>query len=163
MLVLPIANGIINKPTNMSLTARLTISIFDAVCNFLTRETANITTRFPTIVIILITEQIIIIITKCATLRGSFRGILLALFVKLLSSLFVVIEIDIGVVDVSDSGDRIVVGNIRRRGVLNIADEPFVKVKEDDDDGIRCCWAADTDDSNEIIDNNEINSDVQFE
>jgi hypothetical protein len=34
---------------------------------------------------------------------------------------------------------------------------------EDDDDGIRCCWTAATDESNEIIDNNEINIDVRFE
>jgi len=66
------ANGIMNKPTNTSLTAKLTINIFDAVCNFLTRQTDNITTRFPTIVMILINEQIIIIITKYAILRVFF-------------------------------------------------------------------------------------------
>jgi len=66
------ANGIMNKPTNTSLTAKLTINIFDAVCSFLTRQTDNITTRFPTIVMILINEQIIIIITKYAILRVFF-------------------------------------------------------------------------------------------
>jgi hypothetical protein len=55
------------------------------------------------------------------------------------------------------------VGNIRRRDVLSIADEPFVNVIEDDDDGIRCSWIAATDENNEIIDNNEINIDVRFE
>jgi hypothetical protein len=34
-------------------------------------------------------------------------------------------------------------------------------VKEED--GIRCCWAMATDESNEIIDNNEISIDVRFE
>jgi hypothetical protein len=66
------ANGIMNKPTKTSLTAKLTINMFDAVCNFLTRQTDNITTRFPTIVMILINEQIIIIITKYAILRVFF-------------------------------------------------------------------------------------------
>jgi len=55
------------------------------------------------------------------------------------------------------------VGNIRRRDVLSIADEPFVNVIEDDGDGIRCSWIAATDENNEIIDNNEINIDVRFE
>jgi hypothetical protein len=74
------------------------------------------------------------------------------------SSLFVV-DIGVAVVVVDDG---VVVGNIRRRGVPNIADEPLVNVMEDEDDGILFCWAAATDESNEIIDNNEINTDVHF-
>jgi hypothetical protein len=76
------------------------------------------------------------------------------------SSLFVV-DIGVAVVVVVDGG--VVVGNNRLRGVLNIADEPLVNVMEDEDDGILFCWAAAaTDESNEIIDNNEINTDVHF-
>jgi hypothetical protein len=70
---LPIANGMMNKPTKMSLTARLTISIFDAVRSFRTRQTASMTTRFPNIVIVVMIEHIIIIITKYTGLRGSFK------------------------------------------------------------------------------------------
>ena len=66
---LPIANGIINNPTRMSLTARLTIRIFDAVCNFRTRHTLIITTKLPKIVKIHMIEQTRIINAKCAGLR----------------------------------------------------------------------------------------------
>ena len=65
-MFLPNAKGMINKPTKISLTARLTIRIFDAVCNFLTRHTARITTRFPTIVAIVINEQTIITMIRTA-------------------------------------------------------------------------------------------------
>jgi hypothetical protein len=40
----------------------------------------------------------------------------------------------------------------------------LLNVIEDEDDGIRCCcWTAATDESNDIIDKNEINIDVRFE
>ncbi len=77
--------------------------------------------------------------------------------IKLSSSAFV--EVGIGIVDDDESE---VVASIRRLVVPNIADDPFVNVEEDD--GIRCCcWATATDESNEIMDNNEINIDVRFE
>jgi hypothetical protein len=83
----------------------------------------------------------------------------LSILVLLLESSLFVVDIGIAVVVVDDG---VVVGNIRRRGVPNIADEPLVNVMEDEDDGILFCWAAATDESNEIIDNNEINTDVHF-
>jgi hypothetical protein len=52
--------------------------------------------------------------------------------IKLSSSAFV--EVGIGIVDDDESE---VVASIRRLVVPNIADDPFVNVKEDD--GIRCC------------------------
>ncbi len=83
----------------------------------------------------------------------------MSILVLLLESSLFVVDIGIAVVVVDDG---VVVGNIRRRGVPNIADEPLVNVMEDEDDGILFCWAAATDESNEIIDNNEINTDVHF-
>lgn len=68
---LPNAIGIMNKPTNISLTAKLTMRIFDAVRNFLTRQTAKITTRLPTTVTKIINEQIIIITMAFTVLRGG--------------------------------------------------------------------------------------------
>jgi len=53
--------------------------------------------------------------------------------IKLSSSAFV--EVGIGIVDDDDESE--VVASIRRLVVPNIADDPFVNVKEDD--GIRCC------------------------
>jgi hypothetical protein len=66
---------------------------------------------------------------------------------------FVGFVVEIGVV-------VLVVGNIRRRGVVNVCDEPLPNVLEDDCGGDR--W-ADTVDDNEIIDNNKINMIVRFE
>lgn len=161
---LPIANGMINKPTNISLTAKLTISIFDAVRNFLTRQTANITKRFPTTVIIINNGQTIRTITKRKVLADSFCVNLSVLFIKWLSSLLigVVIENDFGII-VVDNIEIGVVDNIRRRTVLNTCDEPLVYVLEDENDGFRCWAAAVTDDNNENKDNNERNMDVRLE
>ncbi len=108
----------------MSLTAKLTISIFDAVCNFRTRQTVSITTRFPTIVITHINEQMIITITKLAVLRVTFVSCN-ELFVLLISSSSVVDDNN-GVVDC-----------ICCREGLNIV-VPFVGIMEDED-RIRCC------------------------
>ncbi len=155
---LPIANGIINKPTKMSLTARLTISIFDAVRNFRTRQTESITTRFPNIVKPHIKVQRIIIIIKYTGLRVSFSSVC-ELFVVLINSLFVVID------------NQETVTCIDRRFILDIiVDVPFVDII-DNEDGICCCccccslttWTAATDESNEKIDKHEINIDVRLE
>ncbi len=84
----------------------------------------------------------------------------MSVLVLLMESSLFVVDIGVAVVVVVDGG--VVVGNNRLRGVPNIADEPLVNVMEDEDDGILFCWAAATDESNEIIDNNEINTDVHF-
>jgi hypothetical protein len=96
---IPIANGIMIKPTNMSLTAKLTIRIFDAVCNFRTRQTVSITTRLPIIVKIHINGQIIIVIIKCAGLRvvGSF----VLLITSSCNTVVVVYDDNNGIVDCS--------------------------------------------------------------
>jgi hypothetical protein len=138
----------------MSLTARLTIRIFDAVCNFRTRQTVSITTRFPTIVKIHINGQIRIIIIK----RAVFRVIswwFCERFVLLLNKSYVVADNNGRIVDCS-----------RCRDELNIVVViPFVSIIEDE---IwcwltRCCWTADTDENKEKIDKNEINIDVRLE
>ena len=116
-----------NKPTNTSLTAKLTISILDAVRNFLTRQTARITTRLPTIVIIIINEQTIRTTTKCALLRGLSSGEFVGSTVNFSASS--------SVENVGNVMD--VVGGSRRRGVLSVVDELLTKIVEDD--GIRCC------------------------
>ncbi len=147
---LPIANGIINKPTKMSLTARLTIRIFDAVCNFRTRQTVNMTIRFPIIVIQHINEQIIIVITKRVLLRVSV-WLCFKIFVWLISSSFSI-----------NDNDGIVVC-IRCREGLDIVVISFVSIIEDEDTIRCCCCTAATDESNEKIDKNEINIDVRLE
>ena len=137
--LLPIANGIINKPTNMSLTARLTMSIFDAVCNFLTRQTASITTRLPTMVTQVINEQIIMIRTKMAVLRDCIAEADSGVVALLVSSYSLIpVAVDTAV-DVRMS---------RRRDVLKIVVDPLA-IGEVDDGLLRCCcccccWAETT-------------------
>lgn len=116
-----------NKPTNTSLTAKLTISILDAVRSFLTRQTARITTRLPTIVIIIINEQMMRIRTKCAVLRGLSSGGFVGSTVSFSAS------------SLAENGGRVmnVVDSSRRAGVLSIADELLAKMMEED--GVRCC------------------------
>ena len=135
----------------MSLTAKLTIRIFDAVCNFRTRQTVNITTRFPTMVKIHINGQIITVIIKCAGLR-VVEGIAL-----LISSSYVVVV----VIDENDG----IVDCIRCRDEVNIVVVPFVSIIEDEICCwlTTCCWIADADENKEKIDKNEINIDVRLE
>ena len=96
--------------------------IFDAVCNFLTRQTARITTRLPTIGAMIINEQVIITMIRmavsAAVLGGDGPTSVVVLFVRLV---LLVRTLNVVRVEVEVEG-------CRRRTVLNGFVDPLTSV-----------------------------------